>query len=153
MKTNTPVPRPRTLARPFAASLFGDLDALFDEFWRVGAPAERPPAPGAAAPRMDWLDDEQEIRIRAEMPGLEENDISVSLEDGVLTIEGERSEEREEGEVARHVETWRGTYRRAIALPEEVDEDAVRADYRNGILTVTLPKRAPEARTIPVSAS
>lgn len=153
MRTHVLVPRHRSPERPFAARLFGDFDALFDELWRVGTPGARAATQRTVAPRMDWVDDENEIRVRAEMPGLDDAGISVSLEHGVLTIEGRRSqdEERDEGRGYLRRETFRGSYQRKVALPEEVDEDAVRADYRSGILTVTLPKMKAEVRTIPVS--
>jgi HSP20 family protein len=91
------------------------------------------------------------------MPGLDEKDIGVSLEERVLTIEGRRAAEREEEDAetgCRHVESFRGSFRRSLRLPVEVDENAVTAAYRNGVLSVTLPKRPelkPEARTIPVT--
>ena len=158
MRTQIFVPRPNAMARPFAANPFGDFDRLFDQFWRgFGAPVLRSATPDAHAPRMDYSIDDDEIRIRAEMPGLDEKQIEVSLEEGVLTIKGGHtgeSEEKDEEKGYHHVETFRGSYRRAIRLPAEVDEDAVKADYKGGILTVTLPKlpeAKPELRTIPVT--
>ena len=75
------------MARPFGAGLFTDFDRYFDEFWRgIGSPASREAKPGALAPRMDYSVTDDEIRIRTEMPGLEEKEIDLSLEEGVLTI-------------------------------------------------------------------
>jgi HSP20 family protein len=126
MTTHVLVPRRSArLARPLGAGLFGDFDRLFDEFWgSPGSAVSRAATPAALAPRMDYSETDDAIRLRAEMPGLDEKDIDVSLEEGVLTIKG--------------------------------DEDAVEAAYKNGILTVTLPKRPeakPEVRSIPVSTS
>jgi HSP20 family protein len=105
---------------------------------------------------MDYRETETEIQVAAELPGLEEKDIQVSLEDGVLTIKGERAEEtkEEDDEGFSHVETFRGSFHRALRLNAEVDEDAVKASYKNGVLSVTLPKVPevkPEVRTIPVT--
>ncbi len=147
------------LARPLP-DLFGDFDRFFDEFWRgSGRAASREASPGALAPRMDYRVTDDEIRIRAEMPGLEEKEIDVSLEEGVLTIKGVRaseSEEKDDEKGVRHVETYRGSFYRSVRLSAEVDEDAIVATYKNGILSVTLPKlpeAKPEVRSIPVTTS
>ena len=147
------------IARPLP-NLFGDFDRFFDEFWRGSGPtAARASTPGALAPRMDYSATDDEIRIRAEMPGLEESDIDVSLEEGVLTIKGVRaaeSEQKDDEKGVRHVETYRGSFYRSVRLPAEIDEDAIVATYKNGILSVTLPKlpeAKPEVRSIPVTTS
>lgn len=151
--------RSAAVARP-VPGLFGDFDRFFDEFLSgFGSPLSREATPGALAPRMDYSVSDDEIRIRAEMPGLEEKDIDVSLEEGVLTIKGEHTEESEEQDEEKgyhHVETFRGSFFRAIRLPDEVKEDAISATYKNGILSLTLPKlpeAKPEVRSIPVSTS
>ena len=161
MTTHVLVPRRSArAARPLGAGLFGDFDRLFDEFWSApGSLASRPATPTAVAPRMDYNESEDTIRLRAEMPGLDEKEIEVSLEEGVLTIKGEHVEESEgkdDEKGFQHVETYRGSFYRALKLPTDVDENAVLATYKNGILTVTLPKRPeakPEVRSIPVSTS
>ena len=150
MNTHVLVPRRGAFARP----AFGDFDRLFDEFWRgFGTPVTR----GATTPRMDVRETEDAFLLRAEMPGLDEKDIDVTIEDGVLTVKGTHGEEsEEEQDGVRHVETWRGSFHRAVKLPTDVDADAVGAVYKSGILTVTLPKlpeAKPEVRTIPVSTS
>jgi HSP20 family protein len=152
MNTHVVVPRRSALSRP----VFGDFDRLFDEFWRgFGVPLTRESAPAFAAPRMDVCESDEAYELHAEMPGLEEKDIEVSIEDGVLTLRGTRSEEsEEENEGVRHVETYRGSFHRALKLPAGVDEDAITAGYKNGILTVKLPKlpeTRPEARQVPIS--
>jgi HSP20 family protein len=144
-----------TFARPLP-SLFSDFDRFFDEFWHGTGAAARRAIPGALAPRMDYSVTDDEIRIRAEMPGLDEKDIEVSLEEGVLSIKGCRAEESEEKNEkgVQHVETWRGSFYRAVQLPAELDEDAIVATYKNGILSIRLPRHPeakPEVRTIPVT--
>lgn len=126
-------------------------DALPRDFERLFLPL------GEAAvwkPRVDISETEAEFLVAAELPGLEEKAIDVALEDGVLTIRGERKAEShgEDAHVLRS-ESWHGAFRRSLRLPAEVDADAVKAVYRNGVLTVTLPK-APEARSrsIPITS-
>jgi HSP20 family protein len=106
---------------------------------------------------MDVSESEAEFRIAAELPGVEQDDIEVTLEDGTLTIKGERKDDREENEAGlRRVETQRGSFRRSIRLPEEVDQEAVKARYHNGVLELSLPKlpeAKPEVRKIPITTS
>jgi HSP20 family protein len=139
---------------------YDGLDRVFDALWRgFDCTAAGSPTGGVIAPRVDFSETGDEIRVAAELPGLEEKDIEVALNDGVLTIKGERRDERVEGEEAKsfhHVESWRGSFKRSIRLPAEIDEDKVNAVYKAGVLTVTLPKRAqpePEIRTIPITSA
>lgn len=144
--------------RSGSVDLVGDFDRMFDELWR-GFGLQAGQTPRAFAPRTDVSETDTEYRIEAELPGLAEKDISVTLENGVLTIAGERKDEREnedEKRGLRHRESFRGSFRRALSLPEDVDEKGVAASYKNGVLSVTLPKlpqAKPEVRTIPVQGS
>jgi HSP20 family protein len=145
-------------ARPLG--LFHELDPIFDALWgRFSLPASGVCAPNAIAPRVDFSETEDEIRVAAELPGLDEKDIEVTLDDGVLTIRGERKDEREEEDAdkgyRRHLETFRGHFHRIIRLATEVDEEAVKATYKAGVLTVTLPKQPPvepPVRSIPITS-
>lgn len=159
--THVFVPRKRAAiarrARPLG--LFHEFDRIFDTVWGgFRLPASGVCAPNAVAPRMDFSETEGEIRIAAELPGLDEKDIEITLDDGVLTIQGERREDREENDAEKacqRLETFRGRFYRAIRLAAEVDEEAVKAVYRAGVLTVTLPKRAsaePSVRSIPITS-
>ena len=146
---------PRRSAGPLVSRGWRDFDRVFDEFWNSVGFAARA---AAYAPRIDFTETDTEMRVAAELPGLEEKDIQVSLEDGVLTIRGERNAEVKNGDAkeVRHVETFHGKYERSLRLPSEVDPDTVKAVYRNGILTVTLPKppeAQPQVHTVPVTAS
>ena len=87
-----------------------------------------------------------------ELPGMRREDFEISLHDGTLTISGERKRETSNGERAERTERYIGKFRRSITLPTRVDANKVSAVYRDGILTVTLPK-AEEAKPkqIPVS--
>ncbi len=132
----------------------GDLDRLFDEVWPGFAPTARFTD---FAPRVNIEETEEGYRVTAELPGLEEKDFEVSLEADVLTIKGEKkveSEEKREGYT--HVEAASGSFHRSFRLPVEVDPDTVKATYKNGVLTVTLPKPAEESsreRVIPVESA
>jgi HSP20 family protein len=139
---------------PRAPFGWNDLDRVFDQLWNGAGLAARS-AEASYAPRIDLTETDTELRVAAELPGLEEKDIQVSLEDGVLTIRGERNAEvtKEDPKEVRHVETFRGKFYRSLGLPSEVDADGVKAVYRNGILTVTLPKTPqPKPRAIQVTS-
>jgi HSP20 family protein len=86
-------------------------------------------------------EDKDNFVIRAELPGLKREDIDVSLQDGALVISGERKVEKaEEGTEVHRQERYYGKFQRALTLSELVAADKVKADYKDGILTVTLPK-------------
>jgi HSP20 family protein len=141
---------PRRTASPLAAFGWGDFDRVFDQLWNGSGRN----GPATYAPRIDFTENETELRVAAELPGFEEKDLKVTLEDGVLTIEAERNAEvkDEDAKEVRHLETFHGKYRRALRLASEVDAEGVKATYRNGILTVTLPKvPAPQPKTIQIT--
>jgi len=115
---------------------FGRLTSLQDELDRLfESPLQ------AWAPALDVQEDKDGFTIRAELPGLKREDIEVSLQDGVLVIAGERKAEavKEDTEVHRQ-ERYFGRFSRALTLPTAVSGDQVKAAYKDGILTVTLPK-------------
>ena len=93
------------------------------------------------APALDVYEDKENFTVRAELPGMKKEEISVSLQDGDLTISGERKSEtkREDAEVHRS-ECFAGRFERTVSLPVPVAADRVQAKYQDGILTVTLPK-------------
>jgi HSP20 family protein len=137
--------------RPFSWDA-GDFDRIVNDMWR-GFGLE---AGGVAfAPRVDVYEDEGAYRITAELPGLEEKDFEVHLEGELLTIRGEKREKHEEERKGyRHVETVSGSFERRFQLPAEVDAEKIAASFKNGVLTVTLPKaEVARPRTISVSAS
>ena len=93
------------------------------------------------SPALDLYQSNDNVIAVAELPGMRKEDIEISLHDGTLTISGERKRERSSnGEKAERTERYVGTFRRSIALPTRVDASKVGATYRDGILTVTLPK-------------
>ena len=96
---------------------------------------------GAWAPAVDIFEKDQNLVIRAEMPGLNREDIEVGMENGVLTLKGERKREAEfnEGDAYR-LERVYGTFTRSFSLPTTVDPAKIEAVYKDGVLEVTVPK-------------
>jgi HSP20 family protein len=115
---------------------FGRLANLQDELDRL---FESPVA--VWSPRLDVQEDKDNFVIRAELPGLKREDIEVSLHDGALVISGERKIEKvEEGVEVHRQERYHGKFQRALTLPTPVAADKITAQYKDGVLTVTLPK-------------
>jgi HSP20 family protein len=120
-----------------------DFDRVFDDFLSLG-----PLYDEGWTPRMEVTEDEKAIHVTAEMPGLSEKDINVTLEKNVLTISGEKNEEKKENNEKRNIvlsERRYGSFSRSIRVPQYVRADTVKAEFRNGVLTVELPK-SEEAR-------
>jgi HSP20 family protein len=94
------------------------------------------------APETDVMETEKEIRVDVEMPGLKRDQIDVDVENNVLTIRGEKKEERTEGQEGKfHLAERRyGTFSRSFVLPRDVDADNIGASFEDGVLTVTIPK-------------
>lgn len=124
-----------------------DFDRLFDDFF---GSAGFPGLPSLSAggqealslkPQIDLSETDREIRITAELPGIDEKDIDITLSDDLLTIRAQKQAEREEQEQDYYVkERSQGTFIRSIRLPFAADPDQIRAVCRNGILNLTIPK-------------
>ena len=122
------------------------INRVFDDFWDEPGLAPRENFIGFA-PQVDVTETDKEVTVCAEIPGVEAKDIDVSVEDDVLTVKGEKKYEREENEKGQHrMERSYGSFERAIPLPVEVDEAKAKAEFKNGVLRLTLPKR-PGAQT------
>ena len=125
---------PRSLDR-----WFGSADGWLDDFFRVPATARQPTR--LFHPSVDIKEDNDKIVFKTDLPGVDEKDIKVTIEDGTLMLSGERKFEKEtEKENFHRVERSYGSFRRSFTLPETVDEDKVSASYRKGVLELTLPK-------------
>jgi HSP20 family protein len=107
-------------------SPFGGLTQAFNEW----------------SPAIDLYEDKNNVVVKAELPGMKKEEIDVSLREGALTISGERKFEHEEGKKGETYRSERffGRFQRSVMLPTEVDESKVSAAYKDGILTITLPK-------------
>ena len=125
-------------------SLHREVNRLFDDVFR-GFGSGLPSLAGDSAfgrggwPSVEISDGEKEIKVTAEVPGLEEKDIEVLLDDGVLTLRGEKRSETEDKD-RQFSERYYGRFERRIPVGYEVKEDEVEARFKNGVLTVTLPK-------------
>jgi HSP20 family protein len=126
--------------RPFFGPLFGrEGRNLLEEVWGRSAA-------GRLAPSVDISEDDGNYIVTAELPGTKREDVTVELEDDVLTIRGEKRNERDEKkEKRRIVERSYGTFSRSFTLPSNADGERVAARFENGVLTVTIAKR-PETK-------
>lgn len=133
---------PRRESTDLFSQLHREIDQLFEDVWRG---FEGPAFGGAGGrrmmPRIDFSETDKEVEVTAELPGLDEKDVEVTLADGVLTIKGEKKSERtEEGKDVHVSERSYGSFQRVVQLPQGVDADNVTADFSKGILTVKAPK-------------
>jgi len=129
-----------------------EMERVFDRFFEPRW--DEFEAVGAWAPKLDFSETKDAFVVKAEVPGVEQKDISVSIQDQMLTIKGEKHKEKEEKDEKYHrVERSWGAFARTIALPAGVDTEKVNATFKDGVLTVKLPKTpAAKGTTIPVKA-
>ena len=131
-------------------TLHREMNRLFDDVMRGGGSPSggQGGQPTVLAPHMDVSETDKEVRIQAELPGVSENDVELSLNDDVLTIRAEKKQERKEEREGVHIsERSFGTFQRSLRLPFQVNPDQVQARFENGVLRVTLPKTAPQERS------
>lgn len=153
----TPAPTAPDAWRSFRT----DMDRLFDRFASgfglpslgrmfEGLPSSRlEPEFSVPSPAVDISEDESAYKLSAELPGMAETDIEVSVMDGTLTIKGEKKQETEKQDKNFYLsERSYGSFARSFLLPDEVDSERIGAAFAKGVLTVTLPKR-PEAKVEP----
>ena len=150
---------PRRAARSNASAFFGplwNLDRLFDDLPLIDRPACATGDP-SFAPAVNIEETEDELRLSAELPGLEEADFEVTTDGDLLTIKGEKKLESTSDEGGRkRIERSRGSFERNFRIAWEIDSETVKAVYKNGVLDLVIPKpeeEQPQIRTIPVSAS
>ena len=99
-------------------------------------------------PRIDIKDKKDAIEVKAELPGMNEEDVEIEIADGVMTISGEKKAEKEESEEGYYYkESHTGTFSRSFTLPAEVKEEKAEAEMKNGVLKVTIPKIEPKKAT------
>lgn len=122
----------------FSMGPFGRSGFELDPFRRIGRTLT---ATHEMIPSMDVRDTDKEIRITAELPGMDKKDLEITLSDGVLVIKGEKKEEmKEEKENSLLTERHYGSIYRSMHIPEGIDEANVDATFMNGVLSITLPK-------------
>jgi HSP20 family protein len=127
---------------------FREFSTLQDRMNRLfretqGNSQEEPLTSSSFAPAVDVYEDEHNVTLKIEVPGIDEKDIDVRIENNTLTVHGDRKIEKEEKEENyRRVERQYGSFTRTFNLPPTVDAEKVQADYDKGVLKVTLPKKA-----------
>jgi HSP20 family protein len=127
-------------------SLQGEMNRLFSSFFDTPAPSGKGNGNGTQRrwiPSMDLVETQDHFVLKADLPGMSENDVDVELENNVLTISGERKTEHEEQHEGYYrLERATGAFSRTLSLPEGIDPEAVGATFDNGVLTVRVPKPA-----------
>jgi len=138
---------------------FRDVDDVFDRFFAESM--RRWPRQGAAtqpprewAPAADVSETDGEYVIKAELPEVRKEDVSITVQDGVLTLAGERKQEKvDEQEKVHRIERFYGSFARRFALPENADEQGIRAESRDGVIVIHIPKQRvvePQPRQIQI---
>lgn len=132
--------------------LQSDINRLFDAFM---GPLDVSTEKDMIAPKLDVAELKDRYEVKAELPGMGEKDIELTLEDGLLTISGEKKAETEEKEKGYYLkECSYGSFSRSVRLPDNVADDKVEAKFKKGVLTVKLPKKEilpPKSRKIAIS--
>jgi HSP20 family protein len=118
------------------------MNRLFEDTGRGIRRNEEPAATTIWSPAVDIYETDGEIVVQAELPGMDRKDISLHLENNVLTIRGDRQFKKETKEDNYHrIERSYGGFSRSFSIPTSVDEDKIRADYKDGVLKIALPKK------------
>ncbi len=120
----------RTLQNRFFEPFFGRFNFLDDTM-----------TSGTWAPPVDVAEDAEKIHVKVEVPGIEEKDLKINYEDGLLTVTGERQFERRDDRNYHRIERTYGSFVRSFNLPRSVDPSKIVANYRNGILEIEVPKK------------
>jgi HSP20 family protein len=117
-----------------------EMDRLWDSYFEE-RPRRRGEEIGEWLPSLDVSETKGDLVVKAEIPGIDPKDIDISLTNDLLTIKGEKKQEKEEKEENYHlIERSYGSFTRSIRLPKEVQSDKINASYKNGLLKITLPK-------------
>jgi HSP20 family protein len=120
----------RTLQSRFFEPFFGRFNFMDDAL-----------TSGTWAPPVDVAEDSEKIHVKVEVPGMEEKDLRIHYEDGLLTVSGERQFERKDDQNYHRIERAYGSFVRTFSLPRSVDAAAITASYRNGVLEISIPKK------------
>ena len=116
-----------------------EINRMFDNFFRGGIQDDG--AISFLTPAVDISEGENEYTVRAELPGVSKEDVRITMQDNILTIRGEKKEEKEAKESNYHrTERSYGSFQRSFTLPTHVKSDKIEASHKDGVLTITLPK-------------
>ena len=130
--------------RPFEdlMNMQDELGRFFDEFFGERNPVRRGEETSAWIPRVDISENDEEIVVHADAPGMSKNDIKITLNDNVLSISGEKKIERDEKKENYHrIERVFGSFHRSFYIPTNVESEKISASYKDGVLQVKLPKK------------
>ena len=123
-----------------------EINRMFDGFFRGGTQADETQFPSVWTPAVDVAEHDNDYIVKVELPGVAKDDVKITMQDNILTIRGEKKHEKETKEPDYHrVERAYGSFQRSFTLPTTVKNERIEAAYKDGILTITLPK-AEEAK-------
>jgi len=130
-----------------------EMDRMFDDFFRPSS--ELSESSLSWYPSVDVKETKDEFVISAEVPGMSKDDIKINISDNTLTIKGEKKEEKKEENHNYHrIERRFGTFQRSFTLPTQIEEKKVKASYKDGILTISMPKKEEaKPKEIPITVS
>ncbi len=133
--------------------LQSDINRLFDAFM---SPFSGEEMKSSLSPKLDIAELKDKFEIKAELPGIDEKDINLSVDDGILTISGEKKAENEEKNKGYYLkECSYGTFSRSIKLPDNIADEKISANFKKGVLIIDMPKKDPQmskSRKIEISA-
>jgi HSP20 family protein len=134
----------RIMTRVTRFNPFGDVRraeaSFFEPFFRFPYVTDEARST-AFNPPVDVLEENEKIIVKMEVPGVDEKDLRVTFEDGVLTVSGERLFEKKESRNYHRIERTYGSFSRTFTLPRSIDAGQIKADYRNGVLEIEIPKK------------
>ena len=140
--------------RPFrdVVSVQDEMNRLFEDIFGH-RPARVHSTNGDWNPSVDVTENKDSLVVKAEMPGMNKDDVKISVQDNVLTLKGEKKQEKEEKEADHHrIERSYGSFCRSFQLPTTVSTDKIKANYKDGVLSITLPKTEEvKPKEIPIS--
>ena len=127
-------------------SMQREINKMFDNFFRGGAVDDGSLEASLWSPAVDVAERDDEFQVKVELPGVSKDDVKITMQDNILTIRGEKKQEKESKNSNYHrVERSYGSFQRSFTLPTSVKHDRIEASYKDGILTIALPK-AEEAK-------
>jgi len=141
---------------PEVSRMEREMEDVFGRFFGGGVLPRREVEALGVSPAIDLIDRKDELVLQADLPGLTEKDIAITVQDGVLTLQGQRKEEREakEGEEYYCCERWAGSFGRTLTLPPGINTEKVNASFKNGVLEIHLPKaKEAEGKKIEIKAA
>lgn len=127
---------------PTISSFQNEMNRMLERFFDSGGLFDSRGEAGAWLPPIDLLETADKVVVKAEVPGVDPKEINISVQDNILTIKGEKKEEKEEkGKTFYRMERLHGSFSRSIDLPTSIDVNTIAAEYKNGVLEITMQKK------------